>query len=164
MMHAAKENRQSDAFFAIGPVLMAICAPALIVGEFFDDKEQPGVLIVAGFVCLAFAAFLWRGRRWIRETRYEITPMEIKLRTGPFCTSLPLRDLVHISPARFPFSLPWQRVECLAILYLLKNGRKRITFVMPEDQRAFLDDLDKMTNVEKLGADDTIEWTPGRPE
>src|SRR5262245_12008235 len=75
------------------------------------------------------------------STRYEVTPSDLIVRSGPFRSTLPLGSLVEVFPTRDPLSAPAPSLDRLRINYRGKDGKMRFTLIPPKDKEGFVRDL-----------------------
>lgn len=95
----------------------------------------PGTVLIVVLVLLVSIAL----PAWLfLATHYTLTATELRIRSGPFRWTVPLRDIVSVTPTRNPLSSPALSLDRLRIEY----GSGRWIMISPRDRDGFLRDLD----------------------
>lgn len=118
-------------------VAVVLAAIASVVYSSFQALAAPApgavlVVVLALLVSIGLPAWL------ILATHYTLTATELRIRSGPFRWTVPLGQIVSVTPTRNPLSSPALSLDRLRIEY---GPGKRI-MISPRDRDLFLRDLD----------------------
>jgi membrane protease YdiL (CAAX protease family) len=116
--------------FALALVVLWGSAVSLL----FAKGSVAGRLAVAGVLALSGGLVAWIAL----GTRYRITSVAIRIRSGPLRWSVPLASITSVTPTHNPLSSPALSLDRLKVVY---GGRFRWVMISPEPRDAFLDDL-----------------------
>lgn len=114
---------------AVGGLVVALIA-VLIEETPWPIRVLVGVVTVA-VTMLLFAVF--------RNTCYVIAGDTLRIRSGPFRWTIPLADIVEITPSRNPLSSPALSLDRLKI----SLGKRKFVLVSPEDKAGFIRAIDQ---------------------
>lgn len=114
---------------AVGGLVVALIA-VLIEETPWPIRVLVGVVTVV-VTMLLFAVF--------RNTCYVIAGDTLRIRSGPFRWTIPLADIVEITPSRNPLSSPALSLDRLKI----SLGKRKFVLVSPEDKAGFIRAIDQ---------------------
>ncbi len=116
-------------------ILFALSALSAIVGCAAAAAVADGAELLVMAVSLAIAIGL---PVWIlRSTRYTLDEQTLKVHSGPFSWTIPLREITSITPTRSPLSSPALSLDRLRIEY---GGRALM--ISPRDRQEFLSEIE----------------------
>jgi len=114
------------AAFAVFVVLFAIAAGVATSGP----VALLSALLLAPIAIVGAGLPLWL----LKSTRYEVTATHLKVVSGPFRWSIPIKDIGAITRTANPLSSPALSLRRLRI----EQGRGGVIMVSPEDETGFL--------------------------
>ncbi len=86
------------------------------------------LIVVAGLVILTFVLF-----SVLRSTYYEVGASSLRVVSGPFRWTIPIADIVEITPSRNPLSSPALSLDRLKVRF----GKRKFLLVSPADKEGF---------------------------
>jgi len=93
------------------------------------------VVVLAAAILIGAALPAWL----LMATHYTLEDTELRVRSGPFRWSVPIREITAITPTRNPLSSPALSLDRLRIDY----GRGRSLMISPADKDGFLRELER---------------------
>ena len=109
---------------AVGGLVVALIAVLV------EDTPWP-IRLLVGVVTVIVTMLLFAV---IRNTCYVIDVGTLRIRSGPFRWTIPLADIVEITPSRNPLSSPALSLDRLKI----SLGKRKFVLVSPEDKAGFI--------------------------
>src|SRR5262245_18334939 len=141
MVHYAKVDRWLTALFGGLAAVEVAAGVAVLVAGFVLGAIDPGLALGIGLGVPEVGVLLGLALWGCYGTRYEVTPSDLIVRCGPFCTTLPLDSLVEVFPTRNPLCAPAPSLDRLQINYRGKDGQMGFALVSPKDKEGFVRDL-----------------------
>jgi membrane protein YdbS with pleckstrin-like domain len=143
MIYQTKKDKWLVLIVSIGGVMLFVQAINLIVVKGFYYTETWILLVVSMlyFGILILLAY---------PVHYEITPTTLEIRSGIILHyKIPLSSIELVVPTRSPLSSPAWSLDRLRMDYV-KNNKKRVIMISPQDKKHFLLELVERTPSLKL--------------
>jgi membrane protein YdbS with pleckstrin-like domain len=138
MIYPTKKDMWLVLIVAIGGFLLLVQAANLIIVKGVHYPET-------WILCAALIFFLGTLMLLAYPVNYEITTSSLEIRSGILLHyKIPLSSIVRVVPTRNPLSSPAWSLDRLRIDYL-KNGKKRVILISPNDKKTFLRELIERT-------------------
>jgi hypothetical protein len=115
---------------SLGVILISSAAISLAAASLVLMQEMPGAALAAIVIsAIGTALPIWL----LADTQYVIDASTLVIRSGPFRSRIPLKEIRSITPTRSPISSPALSLDRLRIDY----GIGRSCMVSPKDRQGF---------------------------
>jgi len=143
MIYQTKKDRWLVLIVALGGVMLLVQVINLILVNGFHYTET-WILFVVSMVYFGILILL------AYPVHYEITTTTLAIRSGILLHyKIPLSSIELVVPTRSPLSSPAWSLDRLKIDYV-KNSKKRVIMISPQDKKTFLLELVERTPSLKL--------------
>lgn len=112
--------------------VLALGLPVVLIGTILASLEVhdlPAILVIAVVALISLGLPVWL----MLSTRYVIQDGTLRVRSGPFRWTIPLREIRSVEPSRSVLSSPALSLDRLKIRY----GAGRSLLVSPRDVEGF---------------------------
>ena len=141
MVHRAKVDWWVTALLGGLALLEVVAGVAVLVAGLVMEAIAPGLALGIGLPLTAVGVLFGLALWGCYGTRYEVTPSEVIIRSGPFRSTLPLASIVEVFPTRNPLSAPAPSLDRLQINYRGRGGEMSFALISPKDKEGFVRDL-----------------------